>query len=404
MLKRIFDPEFEIDINSTTVLFSVLLLHLVGPQAMITQPAFVDGLVNQLNFDASQAGYVAASENFGKAVQSLLMMFLITRVNWRYLFYVALGVLILGNFVCTLISSFEAFRVTRFFTGMATGTIVPLCYVVVGLTAKSSRNFGLLMVTVMSYAAVVFVAVPSVFETLGFTGLVTFYALFSLLGLFAVRHMPTVGTTQNDSAATGVTLSWTYRIMALGAMFVYFIALFSVWAYMSLIGQDVGLTDQQIANALTVAQFAGIAGALSVIALGDRFGRALPLLLALGGSIVSIFIMGNYRMALGFTVAAALFNFFWNLGHPFLLAAHASFDQSGRQVTYATAMQMMGIAAGPAIAAAILTDGSFNQVLLLSTVGMLVAIALIQPPVIKEKALSKKQTGALERTSNEAAR
>ena len=70
---------------------------------------------------------------------------------------------------------------------------------VVGLTAKSSRNFGLLMVTVMSYAAVVFVAVPSVFETLGFTGLVTFYGLFSLLGLFAVRNMPTAGVAQSDT-------------------------------------------------------------------------------------------------------------------------------------------------------------------------------------------------------------
>ena len=177
--------------------------------------------------------------------------------------------------------------------------------------------------------------------------------------------------------------------MALAAMFVYFVALFSVWAYMSLIGQDVGLTDQQIANALTIAQFTGIAGALLVITLGDRFGRALPLLVALVGSIASLVIMGNYRVAFGFALAAAMFNFFWNLGHPFLLAAHASFDQSGRQVTYATAMQMMGIAAGPAIAAAILTDGSYSQVLLLSSVGMIVVIALIQPPVLREARLSK---------------
>ena len=77
---------------------------------MITQPAFVDGLVQSTQFLTPAKQVMSpASENFGKAVQSLLMMFLITRVNWRYLFYIALSVLIIGNFVCTLVSSFEAF-------------------------------------------------------------------------------------------------------------------------------------------------------------------------------------------------------------------------------------------------------------------------------------------------------
>jgi Arabinose efflux permease len=136
------NPQGPVDLNSYLLLGSVVLLHLIGPQAMMVQPAFVEGLVSQLGFTASEAGYVAAAENSGKAVWSLVMMALITRVNWRYLYYAALTVLFVGNIACLFIESPEAFRVVRFFTGAATGTIVPLSYIIVGLHVKNREKFG----------------------------------------------------------------------------------------------------------------------------------------------------------------------------------------------------------------------------------------------------------------------
>ena len=393
MLKNLLNPSAAVDLNSGKLLFCVLLVHLVGPQAMIVQPAFVDGLVHQLGFSASQANYVAGAENLGKAVQSLLMMLLIATVNWRHLLHIALLVLIAGNLVCTLLDGYEAFRAVRFVTGMATGTIVPLCYVIVGLTAAADRNFALILMSLMVYAAIVFYALPSVFEALGFTGLLLFFAAFASLGLLVVRNLPTSGRERTEANATAVTLPWRFRGMALATMFVYFVATFGVWACLSLIGKDGGLSEAETSNALALSQFFGIGGALIAMLLGSRFGRAWPLAAGVGGGIAALLLLGNFHSAMGFMAAACLFNLLWNFTHPYLLGAQASFDRSGRQVTYATAMQMWGIAAGPTVAGWLLEDGAYSDVILMSTGCMVLALILIQAPVLKA---ARAQTARME--------
>lgn len=392
MKSNLLYPSSPVDLDGTKLLLSVILLHLIGPQAIMVQPAFVEGMVSQLGFTASDAGYVAAAENIGKAVQSVIMMVLITKVNWRTLYYAALSVLIIGNGICLFIDSPEHYRIIRFCTGLANGTIVPLSYVIVGLTARTERNFGFLMISLMIYGAAVFYNLPTVFSYIGLNGLIIIFGAFAVSGLPFVRNMPSQGDAPKVESGDAVTLSWGLRGSALAAMFTYFLGTFAMWVFLSLIGRDAGLEDQTVANALTMTQFAGMAGALVAIVVGDRLGRALPLGLALVGSVVAITMIANVQTAIGFTIGACLFNILWNVTHPYLLAAQASFDRSGRQVSFATAMQMLGIAAGPTVGSAILdAGGGFEQIMVLAGVMMIVTLVLIQPPVLREAVLSKKE-------------
>lgn len=392
MKSNLLYPSGPVDLDGTKLLLSVILLHLIGPQAIMVQPAFVEGMVSQLGFTASDAGYVAAAENIGKAVQSVIMMVLITKVNWRTLYYAALSVLIIGNGICLFIDSPEHYRIIRFCTGLANGTIVPLSYVIVGLTARTERNFGFLMISLMIYGAAVFYNLPTVFSYIGLNGLIIIFGAFAVSGLPFVRNMPSQGDAPKVESGDAVTLSWGLRGSALAAMFTYFLGTFAMWVFLSLIGRDAGLEDQTVANALTMTQFAGMAGALVAIVVGDRLGRALPLGLALVGSVVAITMIANVQTAIGFTIGACLFNMLWNVTHPYLLAAQASFDRSGRQVSFATAMQMLGIAAGPTVGSAILdAGGGLEQIMVLAGVMMIVTLVLIQPPVLREAVLSKKE-------------
>ena len=73
-------------------------------------------------------------------------------------------------------------------------------------------------------------------------------------------------------------------------MFLYFLAQGVVWAYLFLIGLAGGLTEQQVANGLTISQFAGIVGALGAALSAGRYGRVGPLLLGiLGGTDHALF-------------------------------------------------------------------------------------------------------------------
>jgi hypothetical protein len=70
--------------------------------------------------------------------------------------------------------------------------------------------------------------------------------------------------------------------------------------------------------------------------------------------------------------------------HPFLLAAMASFDRRGRVVVYAVAMQMIGLAIGPGLAATVIDAGDYVNVNRLGMALFGFSLLLILPPVITQ--------------------
>ena len=98
-----------------------------------------------------------------------------------------------------------------------------------------------------------------------------------LSGLSFVRWLPHSGEEHAQIEEDAVDLPWTFKSMALGAMFCYFLAQGVVWAYLFLIGMAGGLGEQAVANGLTLSQFAGIAGAMLAAIMAHRFGRTMPL-------------------------------------------------------------------------------------------------------------------------------
>ena len=82
-----------------------------------------------------------------------------------------------------------------------------------------------------------------------------------------------------------------------------------------------------------------------------------------------------------YALAVGVYNYAWNLVHPFLLASMASFDRGGRVVIYAVAMQMSGLATGPYLAATIISEGVYANVNSLGIALFLLSLLLILPPV-----------------------
>ena len=181
-----------------------------------------------------------------------------------------------------------------------------------------------------------------------------------------------------------VDLPGSAKGLALAAMFAYFLAQGVVWAYLFLIGIAGGLAEQQVANGLTVSQFAGIAGALGAVVTAGRYGRAVPLTIGIvGGAATLYFLVGRFS-ATTYLVAVSIYNLAWNFTHPYLLGAMASFDRHGRVVVYAVAMQMLGLAVGPSLAASVIQEGIYMNVNLLGGALFLASAALILPAILAQ--------------------
>ena len=153
-------------------------------------------------------------------------------------------------------------------------------------------------------------------------------------------------------------------------------------AYLFLIGVAAGVTEQGVANGLTISQFLGIAGAFTAAMLGNRIGRSMPLTVGiLAGAASLLFIIGEFDFMV-YAVAVGVYNYAWNLVHPFLLASMASFDRRGRVVVYAVAMQMIGLAIGPYLAATVISEGVYVNVNSLGIALFVLSLLLILPPVV----------------------
>jgi predicted MFS family arabinose efflux permease len=344
-------------------------------------------MVQYLGFDDRAAGYVASAEMFGIAATTVAMTFAAHRFNWRRVIAWSLAIMVVANIASTLVRGADTFAALRFAAGVGAGGLISLSFAAIGLTRRPDRNFGYLIMWVLTYGALALLAMPTAYGFAGFRGVLWFFALFPLIALPWLKYFPASGENAVQVGKDAVDLPGASKGLALAAMFAYFLGQGVVWAYLFLIGIAGGLSEQQVANGLTVSQFAGIAGALGAALTAGRYGRAVPLAAGIvAGAVTLYFLVGQFSAML-YLVAVSVYNLAWNFTHPYLLGAMASFDRRGRVVVNAVAMQMLGLAIGPSLAASVIEEGIYVNVNLLGGALFLLSAALILPPVFSQSRL-----------------
>ena len=373
-----------VDLNSFRGLASTILLGVIGPEVFIVQPGFVQGLVQHVGFDEQGAGYTASVEMFGIAATTVALTFLARRLDWRKILTTSLLMMFVANVACAYVADLQTFAALRLFAGLGAGGVISLSFAAIGLTRNPDRNFGWLIMWVLIYGALGLLAMPSAFNLIGMRGVLWFFALFPLIGLAVVRYMPRSGETVIHVGADAVELSAALKSSALLSMFVYFLAQGVVWAYLFLIGVNGGLSEQQVANGLTISQFAGVAGAFAAVLLAQRTHYAIALTIGIvGGAIVLYPLIGHFGAVL-YALTVSVYNFAWNYVQPVILGAMAKFDRRGYVVVYAVAAQTCGLAAGPGLAALVIGDRSLTSVISLGIGLFFLSLALILPPVLAQ--------------------
>jgi len=380
-----------VNLNSRASLVSIIYLSVIGAAVFIVQPGFVQGLVEFYGFDEQQVGYIASAEIWGIAVTAVALAAGGHNYSWQKVLRISIVLCIAGNFASLAASEATLFGSLRFLVGLGAGGLVSLTFTIMGLTRLPDRNFGYLIMGVLTYGAVGLWAMPMVLDLVGMHGVIIFFALFAASGWPCLRYMPDSGEEHLQVEEDAVDLGSGLRVVAILAMFTYFFAQGVIWAYLFLIGLNGGVTEQGVANGLMLSQFLGIAGAFVAAMAGNRFGRIMPLLFGIiGGSAVLFFLFGTFT-ALVYALTVCVYNFFWNVTHPFLLASMASFDKHGRVVVYAVAAQMLGLAVGPAFAASLLGDGNYSRVIWAGISLFVLSYLLILVPLLAHRRAGLRQ-------------
>lgn len=199
-------------------------------------------------------------------------------------------------------------------------------------------------------------------------------AVFSVLALLTVSWMPTApAATVHAAAAIGeavpieVPPTGTLRTAAppsravtvAGSVLLFVFALWaasedSLWAMAGVMGADnAGLTPEGLSLALSGATAGGLLGTIALVAVGDRLGRGIPLIVLLvAGGILKI-VEGSVTDPTLFVVVFIAWNTIYAVAFMYFVATAAALDADGRWSGPLLATYLVGSALTPVIGASL---------------------------------------------------
>ena len=377
----------EINVNGWPAIVSAVVLGTIGVLSFIIQPGVVQGYVEHLHVSDARAVDLVGLEMLGVALATVFMALIGTRIDWRVITAAGLLIAAAGDASSAGATHGDLFGWLRLIAGFGEGIIISISFTFVGITAKAERNVALYLVLLLTYGAFGLWYLPVILNRIDIAGLFTVFAGLSVVALITVPFVPH-GYGAGSGARPGVRqLPNAMLAVALAAVLAYNVAQGIAWAVLFLVGTSAGLAEQSVANALFASQALAVGGALASVFLAERLHRDVAIAGGILGGAASIaLLLGTTGLVL-FTVGVCGFNILWNFVLPFILGRIGDFDASGRMMSFAVAMQMIGLGGGPLIAAPLIDGKSFRVVELVCIALFVVSFALLRIPTLAHRRL-----------------
>lgn len=363
-----------------------ILLAKTAVATFAIAPFLIGGYIDHLQLSVVQASRTLSVEIFALALSNACAFFWIHKAACRTWARRLLVLLISLNIGCIFVPSHELLVLLRGIVGLVEGALLALGFGLLGTTARPNRNFGMYFAISLSVGAINIRILPYFLESAGVTGLfvnLSLYGVIALLGTSWVRRS-SIGESKsvaplNVKSTAGIGMAMVPLLFLMLANYVYFVGQGGVWSFFERLGVQQGIDLVGIANALALSLFAGVAGGATAGWLDLKLGRVTPLLVAIGLAIASILLLFAEPTIAIFTIAACLFNYGNNMGHPYVLGFAAKIDKSSRLTVLSGALHTAGQATGPIVAGLIVVSGDFTNVLWLGLSAFVATIVLFVP-------------------------
>jgi predicted MFS family arabinose efflux permease len=353
---------------------AIVVFSAIVPLALLVAPIMTTQLMLERGLSAPQVGMYFLFELGGISAASLPALLWLGRAPPSRVARVAALVFNAGNLVSTRAMPLPALLAIRFVTAMSGGSIMLLCMAAAGASARRERLFGYWLVLGAAGLALL----PALFARFGIAAQFAAMAGLMLLALPLTAQLRGSGPQAATTAPEELPALLTVAVMI--AVFAFYLGLGGTWAFMSVIAGHWGIGALHAADQLAAASLFGIVGAAGATLAAGRLPRRACLALGyacLVGAVLSLLMPLSGK---GFAASAWSFKCGWTFALPFLLAACAGRDPSGRIMAPVNLVIGVGTSVGPLMAGAILAASGMTPMLLLSAIliaGSLLLIWLI---------------------------
>jgi MFS family permease len=163
-------------------------------------------------------------------------------------------------------------------------------------------------------------------------------------------------------------------------IFLFQAANMGLFAYMISLGKADGLTIEFMSNALAYASWIALLGAFLVIMIGTNYGRTIPLIIAILLTALCSWLLHFSSNETVYLLTNVVIGITWAFVLPYLFGICAEFDNSGQFAALGGFASKMGLASGPMVAALVLNDEQYQQVINIAVVGLIACALVIFKP------------------------
>jgi len=365
-------------LGQTTLISAI---YPVGPAAIILMPLIVGGLVDSYGFTEQQAGAIATAEGIGLVLGLLTAAFWVRSVTWRVALLAGLAAYAALNFGSSLAEGHTGILALRFLSGFVGGGVFAIIVAALGDNREPDRAFGIAQAVQGLVMGILFAGAPALMAVSGVHTLFYLMAGLAVVTMVFLPRFPRRGVInshsdfpdQVDPSSEPVPIALYFGLFG---GFVYYLAVFGFWGFIERMGMQAGLEDSTIGYALGISQLAAIFGALLAAGAAQRFGRFLPLLLALLGQLWVLWVLVGQFSSWSFYAGACAYQGLYVMATSYQLGVIAHLDSKGKFIVVMTALQGLGAALGPSIAAGLISDGDYSRINAASTVALVVSLGL----------------------------
>ena len=346
-------------------------------------PAVISGLIEGLGFSNREAGFVGSANVYGAAAGALLAVFVVARIRWRPTAAGLLTGLMLADAASMLIETPSWMIGVRFIDGLLGGMLVGVAFAVIARTREADRTFGVLLAVQFGLGGLGVMLLPPLVPQFGTQAL--FAALFAFSAV-TLAMLPFASAYPAPAPAAPGTRRAPVAVRPLAltllAVFLFQAANMALFAYIIGLGRHYGLDDTFINPTLGAAGWVGIVGALLVVTLGLRFGRTIPLLVAMTLTIAGTWALLFSDSRAIFFIANCGTGITWAFVVPYLFGMCAEYDRAGRWAAVGGFASKLGLASGPLGGALLLGDGDYQQLVLAAMALLTLSMAAALSPTI----------------------
>lgn len=365
-------------LGQTTLISAI---YPVGPAAIILMPLIVGGLVDSYGFTEQQAGAIATAEGIGLVLGLLTAAFWVRSVNWRSALLAGLAVYAVLNFGSSLTEGYTGILALRFLSGFLGGGVFAIIVAALGDNREPDRAFGIAQAVQGLVMGLLFAGAPALMAASGINTLFYLMASLAVVTMVFLPRFPQRGAINSGSEFPEKVVPSSEPVpiamyFGLFGGFLYYLAVFGFWGFIERMGMQAGLEDSTVGYALGISQLAAIFGALLAAGAAQRFGRFLPLLIALLGQLWVLWVLVGQFSSWSFYVGACAYQGLYVMATSYQLGVIAHLDSKGKFIVVMTALQGLGAALGPSIAAALINDGDYSSINAASAVALVLSLGL----------------------------